>query len=247
MNVGQIYRAALRGYRRQLGRYLILSFPARSILSLLLWLPLQFSSPPSDMFVSTVLSISLLSILLAPPLVAPFPIAGFMYERLGFRSDLLAPFRRLSKLLFPLLGSFIIWAVYVTLGLMLFLLPGFLIYVRYLLTSSVIVVEGEGGYGAIRRGKMIMEGEFRRGAVVVLLPVMAEVLISLFISTPAAYLEGRTSFGGGWEYLSFGFLIPLLFDPVIALLSVFLYLDIRCQKEGLSEEMLRMDFMEMER
>ncbi|HEX28783.1 TPA: hypothetical protein ENG04_01735, partial [Candidatus Poribacteria bacterium] len=78
-----------------------------------------------------------------------------MYERLGLRSDPLAPFRRLGKLLFPLLGSFVIWTVYVTFGLMLFLLPGFLIFIRYILTSSVIVVEGEGGYGAIRRSKMI--------------------------------------------------------------------------------------------
>lgn len=246
MNVGQIYGTALREYGRRPGRYLILSLPARSILSFLLWLPLRFHSPPSDMFVSTVLSISILSILLAPPLVSPFPIAGFMYERLGLRSDLRSPFRRVGRLFFPLLGSFIIWAIYMTFGLMLFLIPGFLIFVRYILASSVIVLEGEGGYGAIKRGKTIMEGEFRRVAVVMLLPVMAEILTSLFISTPLVYLKESSSFGGGWEYLGFGFFVPLLFDPLIALLSALLYLDIRCQKEGLSEEMLKMDFMEME-
>jgi len=170
-----------------------------------------------------------------------------MYERLGLRSDLLAPFRRVGRLIFPIFGSFIIWTIYVSFGLMLFLLPGFLIFVRYILTSSAIVIEGEGGYGAIKRGRTIMEGEFRRAAITVLLPVMAEMLLSLFISSPLIYLRENTVFGGGWEYLSFGFLIPLLFDPIIALLSALLYLDIRCQKEGLSEEMLRMDFMEMER
>jgi hypothetical protein len=208
---------------------------------------LRFSSPIyGGAAASAVFSVSLLSILIAPLLTAPLPIAGFTYRHLGLRSDLAAPFRRVAKLVFPLLGAFIIWTVYMGFGLLLFAFPAFLVYIRYSLTPHVVVIEGEGGYGAIKRSKVVMEGEFSRGMITLLLPMMTEILIALIISTPLLMLMSGRSFGAGWEYLIFGLIVPLLFDPIRAIVSTLLYLDLRSEKEGLDDEILRMEFMELE-
>ena len=251
MNTGGIFKEALRTYSSKPLHYLILSLPGRVICSGVLWtmigLPVMLSpSAYEGRTIGMTLTVSILSALLIYPITSPPSIASFIYARIGEGEGLVRPLRRSFRSFFPLLGTFIMWTIFMGFGLLLLAFPAFLIYVRYCLAPHAVVIEGEGGYGAMRRGKTIMEGEFQRGMTVMLLPLLVEVLLGQISATTWFLIDKSEPFGPGPEYILFGFLIPLLFDPIRALISTQLYLQLRREKEGLDDEMLREEFLEWE-
>lgn len=247
MSAWGIVKRAAAEYASKPLRYLLLCLPGRALFSAALWAAILPSARRGNAPFGVALTVSLLSALLAYPITSPPPIASAAYDLIGEKGGVYRSFRRTFKAFFPLLGTFIIWLVFMGIGLALFAFPAFLLYVRYCLAPHAVVIEGEGGYGAMRRGKAILEGEFGRGMAVMLFALFAEVLAGQLIGTALLSVRGAEGFGAGWEYLALGFALPLLFDPFRAMLSTELYLRLRREKEGLSEETLREEFLEWER
>jgi hypothetical protein len=196
--------------------------------------------------VSVVLPISMISAVIFFPLTASPIIADFTYRHLGLERSVIESSLRVAKLAFPLLGAFVFWVVYTGLGVVLAFIPALLLFARYCLTPHTIIVEGEGGYGAIKRGKAIVEGRYQKSLVMMLIPLIAELLLSQAISGLIILFTGVRAIGSGPEYLTFGFLVPLLFDPIRALLSSVFYIDLRTEREGMTKELLEREFMELE-
>ncbi|RKX99572.1 hypothetical protein DRP77_13020 [Candidatus Poribacteria bacterium] len=247
MSAWGIVKRAASEYASNPLRYILLCLPGRAVFSAALWVAILPSAQRGGAPFGVALTVSVLSALIAYPITSPPPIASVAYELIGERGGIGRPFRRTFKVFFPLLGTFIMWLIFMGIGLALFAFPALLLYVRHCLAPHAVIIEGEGGYGAMRRGKAILEGEFGRGMAVMLFALFAEVLAGQLIGTALLLLKGAEGFGAGWEYLILGFILPLLFDPFRALLSTELYLSLRREKEGLTDESFREEFLEWER
>ena len=130
----------------------------------------------------------------------------------------------------PLLGSSILYLLFVTLGLLLLILPGIYLMLGYMLLWPVMLVEDVFGMRALRRSRELMRGRMLRGFGV----IVVATLISTIITS-----AGELAFGA----------VPVL-GPLVAGIGqavggaygsavlVVLYFDARCRHEAFDLEHL---------
>ena len=139
---------------------------------------------------------------------------------------------RVLDVLFPLLGTLILAAIAIYIGLMLFFVPGIIVYVWFCLIPPVVMIEGEGGLGALKRSRVIVKDYFRKASLVALL-VIIEILVA---SSPPNLLSNLPSL----YYLSsfFSIFLLLLIEPFKIAATTMLYYDLRTRKEGYSLQVM---------
>ena len=133
---------------------------------------------------------------------------------------------RLNRLSF----ASILVTIGVGVGLGVLVLPGLFLLVRWSMVAQVIVLEGTGTLGSLRRSWALVRGESFR--VLWLIVVSALVLLAGFIG--AAILAGFASLVGTWGVLVWIVVLFVAMTPAVAFVAVLwsvLYFELRSRRE----------------
>ncbi len=162
---------------------------------------------------------------------------------LGRSINVGAAYSQVLGLLFPLLGVLIIFmlgslvlsTIAAGIGLMV-LIPGIVVYVWFCLAAPVVIIEKEGGFGALKRSRVLVKGFFDKAFLLVVGLTLAEAfVVILILSLP--FLIG--SFPGFPSLLSFfSICLSLFIGAFRAISTTMFYYDLRIRKEGYDLQVL---------
>ena len=144
-------------------------------------------------------------------------------------------FPLLGVLIIFLLGSLVLSTLAAGIGLMA-LLPGIAVYVWFCMAAPVVIIEREGGFGALKRSRVLIKGFFDRGFLLVVWLTLSEAfVVILVLSLP--FLVG--SFPGFPSFLSFlSICLSLPVNAFRVISTTMLYYDLRIRKEGYDLQVL---------
>lgn len=132
---------------------------------------------------------------------------------------------------FPLLGTLTLSTVVITIGLRLFMIPGIIAYVWFCMAPPVVMIEGEGGLGALKRSRAVVKDYFNKTFLLVVPVSIIEILLSLSVLF-LPNLFGNLFF---LYYLFFSTVFTILLiltAPLKIAATTMLYYDLRNRKEG---------------
>lgn len=141
--------------------------------------------------------------------------------------------------IFPLLGSLVL-----TTGLIgfAFALPivgiifGSLCYVYFNLVSQVVMLEGEGGIGAMKRAKGLIREYFKKSAILMVPPLILQTVLMMLIYRGVELIHFSTLTIMVTALLTVA--VGTLTEPFKILISTLLYYDLRIKKEGYDLELM---------
>jgi hypothetical protein len=126
------------------------------------------------------------------------------------------------------------WAM-IWIGLLFFIVPGILLFARYFAVPATVVIEGLGPGAALGRSRRLAEGE--RGKILATLGLGWLVYVAIAIALTLTFSGLAGVFVG---QVVAGILIMVVY-PVLGILTVLLYFDVRIRKEGYDLEVLARD------
>ncbi|WP_410630253.1 hypothetical protein [Amycolatopsis sp. cmx-4-83] len=159
--------------------------------------------------------------------------------------------REVQPRLLPLLGVAFVYALTSTIGLMLCIVPGVLVWVFWALASPALVLERGTFREAFARSVKLVRGSFWRVLGVLVLARIIESFFENIIQLPFAlgtgvfdgFLNpGKVSVPGTGELLlqSAGQIVSgTIAIPFVALVTAIVYLDQRMRREGMDIELAR--------
>jgi hypothetical protein len=142
----------------------------------------------------------------------------------------------------PAVGAGVLYVMIVTLGLVLFIIPGIWLAVRFALTGHALFLEGIGAGSAISRSAELMRGAFWRGAGVALVVTVVNMglgtISTVLQEVGNLFVDEEGALGTGFFALTgasfvVATIVGLLLTPLYALLYTHFYWDLRVRKEGL--------------
>ena len=152
-------------------------------------------------------------------------------------------YSQVLRALFPLLGVLIIFifgslvfsTIAAGIGLLVFI-PGIVVYIWFCLAAPVVIIEREGGFGALKRSRVLVKGFFDKTFFLVVWLTLAEAfVVILVLSLP--FLVG--SFPGFPSLLSFlSICLSLPINAFRVMSTTMLYYDLRIRKEGYDRQLL---------
>jgi len=128
----------------------------------------------------------------------------------------------------PIFFAVLLAAAGIALGLLLFVLPGVYVAVRWFFVPQAVVIEGKRGPGALVRSMEVTEGVWWRTFGIVLLANLAAAIPALLLAAPLTSLaesSGRTV----WS-LAGTILTEMVTTPFVALVGTLLYYDLRTRR-----------------
>ena len=143
---------------------------------------------------------------------------------------------RVADNLFPLLGAVIIASIITAAGLMFCLIPGAVTAVWFCLIPPIVMIEGEGGIGALKRGRTLVKGYFWKTFLVVVLLASIQFFVVMITFLLPALLKNL--FGLYFVAAFVAILLPLLIEPLKIATTTMLYYDLRIRKEGYNLEVM---------
>ncbi len=197
------------------------------------------------------------------PFISPITLAAvtvFISERyLGKEISITESYKGALKRAIPLFGTVFITGVLVS-SVFIIALPILLsgsssqvasmlmiaapvlsavLWVWFAFVPQTVAIEGEGGFGAMKRSKYLISGHFRKGAI--LIPV---ILIAILIATwifSYGFSQLLFFLGDNGALLGKGFsnIVSVLLEPFRLIIIPLLYFDIRVRKEGFNRDSLK--------
>jgi hypothetical protein len=121
-------------------------------------------------------------------------------------------------------------------GFVAFIVPGIYLSIAWAVAYPVMLVEGAGGFAALRRSYQLTRGRWwatlgRLVVAYILVSVISTVASALFI-VPAGLLVDDTSTGALILEHAASFVVSLLTTPFVAAVTTLVYFDLRVRKEG---------------
>lgn len=150
----------------------------------------------------------------------------------GARASLRDAGRRLGATLW----LSIILVVGIVLGFVALIVPGIWLAIAWSVAYPVMLVEGTGGFGALKRSFKLVEGHWwatcgRLLVAYILVQVITTVAALIFL-IPAGAIVDDTSFGALVLESAANFVASLVTTPFIAAVVMLVYFDLRVRKEG---------------
>lgn len=155
--------------------------------------------------------------------------------------------RRVGRIIVPLLVTTLVVGLTVVLGTILLIIPGILFYVWFALSSQAIVIENQRYFRAMGRSRQLVRGSWWRVFGILLVIAIATGIASSIVQLAVIAIFGIVGWGHGgglFQTTANGSrpdLAPLAIAsavsqlvvvPVQALVLAFLYFDLRLRKEG---------------
>lgn len=138
---------------------------------------------------------------------------------------------RISDVFFPLLGTLIFASIAITAGLFTLAIPGLVVYGWFCLAPAVVTIEGEGGFGALKRSYVIVKGYWNKAFFAAVLLGILQLIVASFIYWLSRIFGAFPGITEVSEFLSI--LLPLLIiEPLKITATTLLYYDLRIRKEG---------------
>lgn len=121
-------------------------------------------------------------------------------------------------------------------------LLAFILWVWFSLVPQVVIIEGEGGIGAMKRSKYLIAGFFRKSFILIVITFLVFSLISWLASFSVNKILKYDSslFGDNLSNI-----ISIIIEPFRMTIITLLYFDLRARKEGFDIEILskEMDYI----
>ena len=149
---------------------------------------------------------------------------------LGREVSISQAYLRVIDVLFPLLGSLMLASVAIAAGFILFFIPGVVAYVWFCLTPAVVMIEGEGGVGALKRSYVVIKGYWNKAFFVVVLLAIIQLIVAMLVFSLPTQLGASVSINVFFKFLSI--CLPLLIESFKIATTTILYYDLRIRKEG---------------
>ncbi|TMW70683.1 hypothetical protein [Alteribacter natronophilus] len=139
--------------------------------------------------------------------------------------------RPMLKLTAPILGAAVLFFVLFAGGTMLFIIPGLIAFIFFLLFPQVIAIESKTPFASLKRSAVLIKGSFFKAAGLYLIFLAAQAIAAVMI---AMYLP-LTDF-----YISAlaGAAVHLLIVPFQAAVMTMLYMDTRADHEAFDAAVL---------
>ncbi len=153
-------------------------------------------------------------------------------------------YARTSGSIWRILVLFLLQGLGICLGLLLFIVPGILLALRWLVGVPALVVEGLGPGAALSRSMTLTSNMAGRMFVAVLLQFVLGMVVSMVLTMPFTVLEIAAAAKGqispGIQALSqVGQLLSsVLVFPIASAIVCVLYYDLRVRKEGFDLEQM---------
>lgn len=152
-------------------------------------------------------------------------------------------YSRVLGSLFPLLGVLVIFMlgslVFSTLAAgigLLVLIPGIVVYVWFCLAAPVVIIEREGGFGALRRSRVLVKGFFDKAFFLVVWLTLVEAFVVILVLSLPLLFGSFPGFPSFLSVLSLCLSLPINAFRVIS--TTMLYYDLRIRKEGYDLQLL---------
>jgi hypothetical protein len=117
-------------------------------------------------------------------------------------------------------------------GLLLFIVPGIIIYTRFLFSPSVVVLEGTRGTDAMRRSWRLVKGRTGMVFATAFLAGLLAGVVAVILSIPAG-LASQFWTEGWIVRVILVSIAQVIVTPFTTIVPVLLYFDMRVRKEGL--------------
>ncbi len=161
----------------------------------------------------------------------------YLDQPTGFRSSLLFALRRLPSLVWlTILMSVLLVVAFVAL-----IVPGVYLYAAWAVSSPVLLIEGLGGWKALKRSRQLVAGRWWPTACLLLVTtllvgivsgIFEGVLLAIFLTTSDSVVVGVALITVA------GAITAMVLQPFQAAVRTVLYYDLRVRKEGYDVELL---------
>ena len=144
-------------------------------------------------------------------------------------------FPLLGVLIICMLGSLVFSTIAAGIGLLVFV-PGIVVYVWFCLAAPIVIIEREGGFGALRRSRVLVKGFFDKAFLLVVWLTLAEAFVVILVLTLPFLVGSFPGFPSLLSFLSICLSLPINALRVIS--TTMLYYDLRIRKEGYDLQVL---------
>lgn len=132
---------------------------------------------------------------------------------------------------------YIIYIVVVAVGMILLVVPGIAAAIYFVFALVVVLVEGTGGIGALKRSAELMKGHFWRNLGILILFGLGVGIATGIFGGIIGFILGIVGVDpAGFVGNFIGNLVGVVFAPLWAIPSVLLYYDMRVRKENLAPQ-----------
>ena len=208
----------------------------------------------------SLLLVKLLEILFVGPILIAAMTMAISERFLDRDIGIAEAYKKVMERFLPLLGTILLTGAIISAVLLAFVLVGvsmlmagsqpglFMImigvffacalWVRYVFIPQTVILEGEGGFSAMKRSKYLVKGYFFKAFVLLILIFMALALVTEIVS----FVTGKALFFLG-EYSTLlaegaSNVLSVLLEPFRIAAITLLYYDFRIRKEGFDLEVM---------
>ena len=244
MGVRQIFLSALRHYRENFLKLIGIAAPGTLIGGLAfqaIWI-YGYAEIGGPQVLAAALPYTAITVFqsLVVTAAGTFVISQHLLERSISVGE---AYSRVLSSLFPLLGVLIIFMlgslVFSTLaagiGLMVFI-PGIVVYVWFCLAAPVVIIEREGGFGALKRSRVLVKGFFDKAFFLIVWLTLVEAFVVILVLSLPLLIGSFPGFPSLLSILSICLSLPINAFRVIS--TTMLYYDLRVRKEGYDHQLL---------
>jgi hypothetical protein len=243
LRVGEMLDAAITLYRRNYRSLMaIVAFvvvPYSFIEQSILWSVVrpfedQLFVNPEDASgdVAITLVFSALSFLVIQPFVTAAIARATAEVYLGISPKIGDTYRFALSRTHTILWVTLLSALVTVFGVLLLIVGAFLFFVRFYFSTTVVVVEGKRGTGAMRRSWRLAKGSFWKIFGTIFLAGILSSIVAGILTIPTALLADRMG-ESGWFLSALGTsLAQIIVTPFSSIIAVLLYFDMRIRKEG---------------
>jgi len=232
-DVGALFRDTLSVYRSHLWVFVALSAAVVVPVDLIvrgIGLEMLSSSYDSSPPLEQALVPTLVEFLVVTPIIAAICIYALHAIAEGERPAPGPVFVSGFEAFTPLFGAVLLAAVGIALGLLLLIVPGVYLAVRWYLVPQAVVIESARGAAALSRAGELIEGFWWRTFGLVILGNLAILIPGFLVLAPFTAIADSTD-RALWELVG-TMLASSITTPFVALYSTYIYYDLRARRGG---------------
>ena len=235
MGVRQIFFSALRHYRVNFLKLIGVAAPGTLIGGLTLqaiWL--LFAEIEKTEYLQFISAQYLAFAAFQSLIVTAAGVIVISENLLGKLVSVKKAYSRILDSLFPLLGALFLFTFAISIGLIV-VIPGIIVYVWFCLAAPVVIIEREGGFGALRRSRVLVKGFFQKAFILVVSLTGIQTFVAIF---PLILSLANSSILLSSFFSLFSICLLLLIEPFKIVSTTMLYYDLRIRKEGYDLQVL---------
>jgi len=230
-DVGRLFDDALVVYRRYLWLFILLSAAVVTPADLIvegIGLELLTSSYDESPGITETVVPTIVEFLVVTPIIAAICIYALRQIAAGDHPSAGQVFVAGFEAFTPLFGAVLLAAVGIALGLVLLIVPGIYLAVRWYFVPQAVVIEGARGAGALSRSGEVVQGFWWRTLGLVLLANVAIAIPGLILVLPFTAIAESTD-RALWVMVGSAITTSVT-TPFVALYSTLLYYDLLARR-----------------